>query len=161
MKNYSLEIKWGVIFTVVALLWMVFEKMMGWHSEKIADHATNTNYFAIVAIAIFVLALLDKKKQLGGSITWKQGFIAGLIISVVVAILTPLAQWITNSIISPEYFPNAIAHAVDSGLMDQTAAEAYFNIKTYIFAATISGLVMGAVTSAIVALVVAYLPKRN
>ena len=151
MKNYTLEIKWGVLFTVVALLWMVFEKMMGWHSEKIAQHATNTNFFAVVAIIVYVFALLDKRKQLGGTMTWKQGFISGVIISAVVAILTPLAQWITNTIISPEYFPNAIAHAVESGQMEQAAAESFFNIKTYIFAATIGGLIMGIITSAVVA----------
>ncbi len=39
MKKYATEIKWGLIFTIVALLWMVFERLMGWHGENIAQHS--------------------------------------------------------------------------------------------------------------------------
>ena len=75
MKKYTTEIKWGLIFTIVALLWMVFERLMGWHGGNIARHATLTNLFAIPAIIIYVLALLDKRNNdLGGIMTWGQGF---------------------------------------------------------------------------------------
>lgn len=154
MQKYTHEIKWGLIFTAAALLWIAFEKAMGWHGEKIAQHPTLTNLFAIVAIAIFVFALLEKRKKLGGVMTWKEGLISGLLISVVVAVLSPLAQWLTHAVISPEYFGNAIAYAVESGNATQEEAESFFNLRSYMAQATIGGLVMGAVTSAIVALFV-------
>ncbi len=159
MKKYALEIKWGLIFTAVALLWMVFEKAMGWHGEKIAVHATYTNFFAILAIAVFVFALLDKRRQLGGSMSWKQGFFSGLLITLVVAVLTPLSQWITHTLISPEYFPNIIQYSVVNAKMTQAEAEAFFSLGSYILQGSIGGLVMGVITSAVVALFVRKKPE--
>ena len=63
MKNIKIELKWAFIFILTMLLWMLFEKSMGWHDEKIADHATYTNFFAIPAILVYVFALLDKKRN--------------------------------------------------------------------------------------------------
>ncbi|MCB0594772.1 MAG: DUF4199 domain-containing protein [Lewinellaceae bacterium] len=154
MQKYTHEIKWGLIFTAAALLWIAFEKAMGWHGEKIAQHPTMTNLFAIVAIAVYVFALLEKRKKLGGVMTWKEGFISGLLITLVVVLLSPLSQWLTHAVITPEYFNNAIAYAVENGKASQEQAESYFNLKSYMMQATIGGLVLGVVTSAIVALFV-------
>ena len=158
MNKYKTEIKWGLIFVASALLWMVFEKLMGWHSTHIGDHPIYTNIFAIVAIGIYVIALRSKRdRDLGGSMTWKQGFMSGMIITAIVTVLSPLSQYVTTSIISPEYFPNAIAYSVENGHMTQGDAEANFNLQNYIMMATVGALMMGILTSAIVAFFV----KRN
>lgn len=155
MKNIKIEIKWALIFILSMLAWMFFEKSMGWHDEKIADHATYTNFFAIPAILVYVLALLDKKKNFySGVMSYKQGVISGLIITVIVTVLSPLAQYITSTIITPDYFPNVIEYAVSSGKMTQSDAEAYFNINSYMIQSVIGALVMGLVTSLIVAIFV-------
>lgn len=152
MANYRLEIKWGLIFFAVALAWMYVEKFMGWHGEKIDQHATMTNIFAVIAILLYVLALRDKRNQLGGTMTWKQGFVAGLIVSVVVAVLSPLSQYIVHNIITPEYFPNIIAYSVESGKMTQEAAEKYFSLSSYMWQSALFALVIGVATSAVVAI---------
>ncbi|MET6989424.1 DUF4199 domain-containing protein [Sediminicola arcticus] len=153
MKKYSLEIKWGIIFAISSLVWVYFEKVMGWHDELIAQQLIYTNLFAIVAIAIFVLALKEKrKKDLGGKMSWKQGFIGGIIISIVVAILTPLTQYIGSMWIAPDFFPNIISYMVETGKMTQAGAENYFNLKSYMIQGTFGALTMGVVTSAVVAL---------
>lgn len=155
MKNIKIEIKWALIFILSMLAWMFFEKSMGWHDEKIADHATYTNFFAIPAILVYVYALLDKKKNFySGVMSYKQGVISGLIITVIVTVLSPLAQYITSTIITPDYFPNVIEYAVSSGKMTQADAEAYFNINSYMIQSVIGALVMGLVTSLIVAIFV-------
>ncbi len=152
MKKYTTEIKWGLIFTIVALLWMVFERLMGWHGENIGQHATLTNLFAIPAIVIYVLALLDKRKRdLGGLMTWGQGFTSGLIITLVVVILSPFAQYLTHTIITPEYFTNVIEYAVNQEQMTREEAESYFSLSNYMFQSAIGGLIMGVITSAVVA----------
>lgn len=152
MKKFSIEIKWGIIFSVISLLWMFLEKGLGWHDENIAQHAIYTNLFAIVAIVIYVLALLDKRKNFyHGKMNWSQGFISGIVVSIVVAVLSPLGQYITHEFITPDYFENVIAHSVEYGAMSQEAAEEYFNLTSYVIQSFFFALVVGVVTSAIVA----------
>lgn len=155
MKNIKIEIKWAVIFALMMLAWMALEKFLGYHDEKIADHPTFTNFVAIPSIAIYIFALLDKKKNYYyGLMSYKKGFISGVIISVIVAILSPLTQYITIEFITPDYFANVIEYAVSQGEMTQEAAEGYFNLKSYIVQSVIGALVMGILTSAIVAIFV-------
>lgn len=152
MKNRSLEVKWALIFAASTLAWMVFEKSLGWHDEHIADHAVYTNIFAVIAIAVYVFALIDKKKNFyQGQMNYKQGFLSGLVITLIVTVLSPLTQYITLEVITPEYFPNVIAYAVESGNATLEEAQEYFKLKSYIIQAAIGALVMGVITSAIVA----------
>lgn len=153
MKKLKTEIKWGIIFTVTMLLWMGFERLMGWHGEKIDQHATMSILFAIVAIAIYVFALLDKRKNdLNGRMTWSQGFVSGFWITLVVVVLSPLAQYITHTYISPDFFNNIANYAVETGQMTQTEAESYFSMRNYLMQSVVGALGLGVVTSAIVAI---------
>lgn len=153
MKNVKIEIKWALIFAMMGLLWMWFEKICGLHAEHIEKHAIYTNFVAIPAILIYVLALLDKRKNFyKGVMSYKQGFISGLIITVIVALLSPLTQYITSTIISPEYFPNVIKYVVEHGQLTQKEAEAMFNLKLYMIFSMVGALIMGLITTAIVAI---------
>ncbi|WP_339868557.1 DUF4199 domain-containing protein [uncultured Algoriphagus sp.] len=155
MKNIKIEIKWALIFVAMMLAWMFLEKSLGYHDEKIEDHPFFTNFVAIPSIAIYIFALLDKKQNFYyGLMSYKQGFISGLIISVIVAILSPLSQYITTEFITPDYFSNEINYAVEQGEMTRDEAEGYFNLKSYILQSVIGALVMGLLTSAIVAIFV-------
>ncbi|MEL6842716.1 MAG: DUF4199 domain-containing protein [Bacteroidota bacterium] len=155
MNKYRTEIKWGLIFTGMMLLWMIGESLTGLHDEHIDKHPIFTNLILFPAIIIFVLALREKRdKDLNGKMTWMQGFIAGLIISVVVAILSPLTQYIIHGIISPQYFENAIAYSVESGNATQEEADRFFNLSSYFIQGAIGAIFMGMITSAIVALFV-------
>jgi hypothetical protein len=84
--------------------------------------------------------------------TWKQGFFSGVIISIVVALLAPVSQWITHEVISPEYFPNAIEYAVATGQSTLKEAQNNFNLSGYIIQSTGFALIVGLVTSALVAI---------
>lgn len=152
MKNISIEIKWAIIFSIVGLLWMVLEKAVGLHDKYIDYHLYLTNLFAIPAIIVMVLALKDKKKKIyGGRMTYVQGLISGIILSVFIALLSPLTQWITSYLITPEYFPNIIKRSVELGYYKTTAeAEANFNYPNYAKQGAIGALMMGVATTAIV-----------
>lgn len=155
MRKYGIEIKWGIIFALVILLWMWLEKSMGLHNENIEKHATLTNIFAVPAIIIYLLALLDKRSNhYQGKMTWVQGFISGLIVTAVVTVLTPVNQYIIHTYISPEYFENATRFAVESGKMTSEQAKDYFNFKSYISQSLLGAVVMGVVTSAVIAIFV-------
>ena len=152
MKKLSIEIKWGVIFAVFTLLWMAMERVLGWHDTHIDKHAVYTNLFAISAIILTVLTLLDKRKNyFNGKMSWKQGFLTGIGLTFVIALLSPLSMWITNSLITPHYIENVIAHSVETGKLTQEAAEKYFSMGSYILQSVIGAIVMGVVTSAVVA----------
>ncbi len=84
--------------------------------------------------------------------TYHQGFLTGLIITLIVTVLSPLSQYVTSTFITPEYFPNAIEYSVHEGKMTQQAAEEYFSLKNYLVQGLIGAPVMGILTSSIVAL---------
>lgn len=152
MKKYSVEIKWGVIFIIAQLLWTFFEKAMGWHDENIEVQPLYTNFFAFIAIGLYLLALWEKRKKIfNGKMTWQQGFVSGIILTVVITLLTPLQQYISSEVISPQYFDHIIAYTVKNGRMTRENAEALFNLKSYIIQSTFSALVMGVVTAAFAA----------
>jgi Na+-driven multidrug efflux pump len=153
MEKRSIEIKWGVIFAIAMLLWIYLEKLFGLHAERIDRHAMVSSFFAVVAISIYLLALYDKRKNFyNGIMSWKKGFYAGLVITLVVLILSPLVQYLISRFISPEYFPNIIRYSVETGEMTRKQAEEYFSLKNYILQGVIFALVSGIITSAISAL---------
>lgn len=151
MKNLKIEIKWALIFVVMSLLWMVLEKLCGLHGKYIDYHLYLTNLFAIPAVWIYVLALKDKKKNgYNGKMTYKQGLISGILISVIIALFSPFTQWIISYVITPEYFSNVIKRSVELGYYKSTAeAEAHFNYTNYAIQSSVFALIMGVVTTAI------------
>lgn len=153
MKKYSIEIKWALVFVVMTLVWVFCEKLADLHSTQISKHAIFTNFIAVPAIVIYVMALLDKKKNYyHGQMSYRQGFMTGIIITLIVTLLSPLTQYISSTFISPEYFTNAKNYAVTHGKMTQAEADTYFNLKSYIIQGLIGAPVMGLITTAIVAL---------
>ena len=160
MKNItSLEIKWGIIFTLFSLLWMVFEKSMKWHDILINRQAIMTNLFAIPSIAVYVYALLEKRKrQLNNVMTFRQGFLCGLMLTLVIAVLSPLTQYITYYVISPEFFNNMINYSVETLGKERQAMEGYYNLKSYIIQGVTGALAAGILISALVALFVKRTP---
>lgn len=153
MKKFAVEIKWGIIFALTGLIWMLFEKSMGWHDDNIAQHPSFTLFFFPIAVIIYILALSDKRKSLGGVMTWKQGFITGIIIGFVISVLAPITQYITHTYISPDYFTNIINYSLEN---PQGASEdqlrSYFTLGNYIKMAMIQAPIAGAVTSAVISI---------
>ncbi len=153
MNKYKIEIKWAFIFMAMMLIWMYIEKLVGLHDIHIDKHYIYTNFVAVFAIIVYVFALLDKRKNYyQGKMTYKQGFISGLIISLIVTVFSPLTQYVTSEIISTDYFSNMINYAVSEGKMTQTEAENYFNLKSYLIQVIIATPIMGIITTAIVAI---------
>ncbi len=150
--NRKTEVMWGLIFVGMGLLWMVLERVAGLHGPRIEYHANLSFLFAFPAVAVYVFALRSKRdRDLGGTMTWREGFVSGLIITAVVAVLAPVTTWITHTLITPDFFANAIEAGVALGETTRAEAEAYFNLGSYIRMGVIWAVGMGAVTSAVVA----------
>ncbi|GAA5522756.1 DUF4199 domain-containing protein [Aliifodinibius salicampi] len=157
-NSFRTEIKWALIFVATMLAWMLLERVIGLHDTHIDKHAIYTNFFAIPAIAVYVFALLDKRKNdYNGVMNYKQGFLSGLIITVIVTVLTPITQYITTVVITPDFFTNIIEYSVQQGEMTREAAEGQFNTKNYIIMGMVGALIMGILTTS----VVAFFTKKN
>jgi hypothetical protein len=153
MNKFQIEIKWGLLFILSGLIWMVLEKSLGWHDELLEKHATYTMFYAPIAIALYVLALREKKKTFyKGEMTYLQGLISGLLLTLVVVLLTPLSQYISHEYISPDYFLNIRKLSLEKGEMTLEEAEIHFSLMSYIQQSLIFAAFMGVLTSAIVAL---------
>ena len=130
---------------------MLLEKLSGLHDTYIDYHIYLTNLFAIPAISIMVMALKEKKKNFyQGTISYKQGLISGIILSCIIALISPLTQYITTYLITPYYFPNVIKRSVELGYYNTIEeAKANFNYKNYAVQGAIGALIMGIITTAI------------
>lgn len=151
MNKIKIEMKWALIFSVVGLLWIMLEKLSRLHSTYIDYHLYLTNLFAIPAIVMMVLALQQKKKHFyKGMMTYKQGLISGVILSVLIAVLSPVTQAISTYIISPDFFPTVTRRSVELGYYKTIeAAQANFNYANYALQGALGALVMGILTTAI------------
>lgn len=138
------------------LTWLFLERILGFHDVRIAQHMIATNFVMFPAIAVYVFALLDKKKNYyNGEMSYKKGFLSGFYITIFVVILSPLVQYLIQTVISPKYFQNMIEFSVAERKYDSTeAAAAFFILKSYIMQSLIGSFVLGTVTSAIVAIFV-------
>ncbi|NLO51749.1 MAG: DUF4199 domain-containing protein [Bacteroidales bacterium] len=153
MKKFIIEIKWALIFVAMMLLWMLLERLFGLHDRYIEYHPLVTNFVAIPAILIYVLALLDKRHNYyHGQMSYLQGFVSGVIITVIVTILSPLTQIITSLIITPDYFRNVIEYTISTGAMSRVEAEEYFTLNNYLVQTILFTPAMGIFTSSIVAI---------
>lgn len=153
MQKNRIEIKWGLIFVAMGLVWMALERLAGLHDTHIEYHPYFTNLVAIPSFVVYALGLREKRIQdYGGKITYQQAFVAGLIMTAVVTVLTPLSQYLTSMVITPHYFENAIAYAVENKQMTQPDAESHFSFNNYLIQSMIFAPVMGIITSAIMAL---------
>lgn len=154
MKRRRIEIKWGIYFVIMGLLWMVLERAVGLHDEHIDKHMIYTNLIAIPAIAMYLMALLEKRRvDYGGVMTFQQGFISGLFITLVVTLFVPISQLITSLVITPQFFDNAKVVAVAQGYMTAEAADNFFTLENYIVQGLLYAPIMGLFTSLIVAAV--------
>lgn len=155
MKNYSIEIKWALRFTLLTLAWSIGEKAIGLHDEHIADYGMYTNLFLFPALLFFYLAIHEKKKYVyNNSMNWTQGFVSGIVISFIIALLNPAVQYIIYKSITPHFFDNIIAYKIKNHYMTLENAKVYFNLKTYMIESTFTGLSKGIITGALVSLLI-------
>jgi hypothetical protein len=153
MKNFSIEIKWALRFTLLTLAWAIGEKALGLHDQYINNYAMLTNLFAIPAVLFFYLAINEKKKYVyNNSMTFRQGFVSGMILAAIIALLNPAAQYVIYKSITPHFFDNIVAYKVKNHYMTLENAKVYFNLKTYLIESTFTALSKGLITGAIVSL---------
>jgi hypothetical protein len=158
--TYYHEIKFALFFSGLNLIWMLGEKLAGLHDVHIADHAFYTNYFAIPSILLYAVAIYQKQTELGGEMNFKQGFMSGLAITMIVTALTPAIQFIIHTVITPDYFANVRAFAIKQGMKTEIA-ENHFTLNSYIMLSVFSGFVYGIITTIFTTIMVRYIRMKR
>lgn len=161
MKSSKTEIKWSIIFCITILLWNILLALLGYTTDKIGKFPIVDSLFVIVALLIYIMALRQKRQQLGHQIKWIQGFLSGLKITILIAILSIPCQFITHYAIMPHFFENSINYAIANNKMTLESAKAYFNLKNYVIQSSLGALGFGFVISCVVAALMYRKPKLN
>ena len=154
--TYYHEIKFALMFSGLNILWMLGEKLTGLHDVHIADHAFYTNYFAIPSILLYAVAMYQKQTLLGGEMNFKQGFMSGLGITMIVTALTPVVQFFIHTIITPEYFINVRAFSIQEGMKPEVA-DTNFTLNSYILLSVFTGFVYGIITTIFTTIMIRYI----
>lgn len=153
MKNFSIEIKWALRFTLLTLAWAIGEKAIGLHDQYIADYLMYSMLFAFPAVLFFYLAIREKKKYVyNNEMTWRQGFVTGMVISAMIAVLNPFAQLVIYKSITPHFFETMIEYKIKHTSVTLKTAQEFFNLKSYIIQGIFSTLSFGVTTGAIVSI---------
>ncbi len=154
MKNFSIEIKWALRFTFLTLAWAIGEKAIGLHDEHIQHYGMYTNLFVILAILFFYLAIHEKKKYVyHNSMTFRQGFVSGMVLSFIIGVFNPFVQFVIYKSVTPDFFDTIIAYKVKNHYMTLENAKIYFNLKTYMIESTFTSLSKGFITGAVISLI--------
>lgn len=154
MKNFSIEIKWALRFTLLTLAWAIGEKAVGLHDQYIANYWKYSMLFALPAILFYFLAIREKRKySYNNKMDWRQGFVTGLTLSAFITILNPFAQLVIYKSITPHFFENMIAYKIKHSVSLEVAQD-YFNLKSYIIQGIFTTLCCGVTTGALVSLFV-------
>ncbi len=158
--TYYHEIKFALMFSALNILWMIGEKLAGLHDVNIADHAYYTNFFAIPSILMYAIAMYQKQTELGGTMNFKQGFMSGLGITMIVTALTPAIQFIIHTIITPDYFSNVRAFAINEGMKPEVVYS-HFTLNSYILLSVFSGFAYGIFTTIFTTIMVRYIRMKR
>lgn len=152
MQRLQLELRWAIIFSLVYLGWMLLERLTGLHGPRIEHHASFTVLFGFVAIAVYVVALRDiRARKFDGHMPWMDGFLSGLLMTIMIAALNPIAQWLTHNVVSPDFLANVHQYSTAADLLTEAEADEYFNLSNYIMQGFLGALITGVVTAAVVA----------
>ncbi len=162
MKDFRIELRWGIIFSLLTMILGFVEKMfLGWHDQHI--DAQLGNHFIILLLlfmVVFYLGIREKRESYyNGALTWKQGIVSGGMIAVIVAFLSPLSVFFIYHYISPNYFVNMIDYQThkEKFPMKLSQAKDFFSMGSYIILEISTALSFGIGVSAINALLL----RRN
>jgi hypothetical protein len=157
MDNLRIEIRYAVLISLLTLLWLSVEFMVGLQ-DVYAPYYPIAYWLSLVVIPAVAMrmAINEKEEQLNGHITFKQAFGSGFLIAFFAAVLAIPVQVIFHKLINPDFFDTMISYAViHAENLKQNAIEAreeaglYFNLTTSIIQSGLGMLLAGTIIAAI------------
>ncbi|RZJ65235.1 MAG: DUF4199 domain-containing protein [Flavobacterium sp.] len=154
MKKFSIEIKWGILLTLLLIASAIVEKEMGLYQKPDFTYfLLSPLAFAPFGMFIYVMFYREKKKDyFNGNMNWRQGFFAGLMLTAIVTVLVPVQKNVIHRVIAPELFENTITEMTAKGKRTRVEAEEYANMSSSIYNGMQLVLSSGVVASAMLSL---------
>lgn len=155
MKQFSIEFKWAFNFFIASMLWLMLEKTLGYHDEKIQYQPLFSLLFGLVTIGIYILALREKKQNFyQNQMNWREGFVCGLTLSLVIALFTTMIEYTKHHVVSPYYLETMQKIIVEQKKMTLENAENFFTFSNTLSQSIFYVISFGAVMSAIISLAI-------
>lgn len=153
MSQYRIEIKWAIIHAIILLIWVLIEQLSGLRDTNLELQQNISILILVPTIIIYVLTILDKKRHFyKGEMSFVQGFLCGIALTVCIMILTPVVQFISSYLISPHYFENLISFTVKKGEVTREMAEKQFTYGNFLFTNLVFEMITGVVFAAFIPL---------
>jgi uncharacterized protein YqgC (DUF456 family) len=148
MKN---EIKYAILFVFLSFIWNCIEYFTGLQNKYINIHPYFvTTFFILMTSVIYFLATREKKRARGGRITFMQGLITGMTLTLFILILNPAALYLFSEFINPNFYNSFIRHDVLTGKYSVSEANDYYNLPNFIKVGTLYRFIMGMFATVII-----------
>jgi len=141
-SSTNIAVKWAVIYVITSIVITYIFQFLN------IDQSSSAKYISYIPfIAFLLLAQKEFKDQLGGFITFGEGFMAGFLYSVFAGLMLAVFIYIYLGILSPQVLEQSIAaqhdKLVEKGLSADQIDSAMVMVKKY-------GAIFGAVGVAII-----------
>lgn len=157
---FKIALKYGVLIVLFSLIWISLEYLVGLHTEYVGYHPLVTLLTLVIPLLFMYFGIREaqRSQRFVSHFSYSDAFKTGLSITLVVALLNPLVQWLMYSVALPGFFEsmqagaqaNLLAQGVDVEMAQRLAAEDY-SLGRYLWQAFVGTLVGGVVISAILA----------
>jgi hypothetical protein len=151
----KVTLTYGIIYALASLLWISMEYALGFQTIYVEIQPYVTFLFLFPAVYIMFRGMKSHRRivhERQAPFNYFMAFMSGFNITVIATLLSPVVSYIFHSFINPEFFDTMIQQSVQSMLMTEDMAKAYYNQQSYIQQSILGGLISGSVISATLAL---------
>ncbi len=158
---FKIALKYGILIVVFIFLWVSLEYLAGVHTDYIQYHPVATLLSLVIPLVFLYYAMRESQKKYEGHFNYIESFKVGVMVTFIVAILSPLGQWLFHTLVFPGFFDSMRAYSEAQMLSEGVDAEVArrdaagdFNLASYLMRTFLGALVAGVVMSALLALFV-------
>lgn len=158
---FRIALKYGILIVFFIFLWGIIEYMAGIEADFIQYHPVLTLLSLSIPMIFMYFGIREAQKSSVGYFSYGQAFKTGILITLVVAVLDPLGQWIYFSFIRPDFFESMkafsearlLAQGIDPEVARRQATEES-TMGSYLLNRFIGAVVAGVIISSILAIFV-------
>lgn len=138
-------VKYGLILTGTIVVWLAVMHSLGAYSAQKTEMSIVDYFYVLVPAIVLYLGIKEKKKMSKNRLTYKEGVIEGLRISVIYGVLSPIVFYLYYTLVNPD----AIQFAKKAyGMMQFSDREVMFaDLAVQFVFSILGGLIMSLVIS--------------